>query len=452
MQQAISYRDNAGFVIVRESSVKRYINFAYSAAYDHLMHSGLYRQLTDKGLMISHTEITSSEKESCCFYKILSPENIRFISFPYEWSASQWKTVVLTYLQINKICLDYGMILKDATPFNFTFYKGRCVFFDTLSFSLYEEKKPWLAYRQFCESMLGPLSLIYFNNSRWSTIFQSNINGFPLTFISANLPLRTLLKLPLLLHIHWHSKFINESTNKVKESGLTKEKLLILLNMIERSVQQWKFTQIERKWINYYATNIQSNDYLQGKIQTITKWLQNISPTKVIDLGANNGMFSIIASRYAKQVLSVESDHTCIEKMRKEIQDLGISNVETIWADISQPLPGLGWNNTERAPLLKRIMGDTVMALALIHHLCISANVPIHFVAELLSELTTKYLMIEFVPRSDVKVRQMLSNREDIFSYYNREEFERCFALYFSLLHIDECISSGRILYLWQKK
>ncbi len=452
MQQAISYRDNAGFVIVKEDLVKRYVHVSYAPAYDHFMGSGLYQRLLHEGLLIPHEEVLPGENEAADFYKVLEPEKIGFINLPYEWSASQWKEVVLAFLQINMICLDYGMILKDATPFNFTFYKGRCIFFDTLSFAFYEEGKPWVAYRQFCESMLGPLSLIYFNDPFWSRMFQSNINGWPLPFVSANLPVRTWLNLPVLLHIHWHAGFQKEKSSAVKNTGLTKEKLSILWGMMKKSINKWNFQNKQKSWVNYYDMDIQSNQYLQSKTQIITQWLDTVQPNKVIDLGANNGMFSIIASHYATDVIALESDHACIEKLRLDIKRLAIQNIETVMADITQPAPGLGWKNAERIPLLKRLKGDLVLALALIHHLCISSNIPMNFVAELFSQVTTKYLLIEFVPRSDAKVEQMLSNREDIFGNYTETVFEHCFGVYFRLKERMECSSSDRKLYLWEKK
>ena len=452
MQQAISYRDNAGFVIVNNDEVIRYVHFSYADTYDYLMGSGLYQQLVGESLLIPHKEIQPGENQRNNFYKVLSPEKIEFISFPYEWSASQWKEVVQSFLKINTICLEYGMILKDATPFNFTFYKGRCVFFDTLSFAMYEDGKPWVAYKQFCESMLGPLSLLYFNDTYWSGMFQSNINGWPLSFVSSNLPLRTWLNLPVLFHIHWHAAFQKQENKTIDNSGLTKEKLLMLWRMMDKSIGKWKLHQTQKNWINYYTADIQSNEYLQSKTRTITQWLEEIRPEKVIDLGANNGMFSVIASRYAKEVIAVEADHACIEKLRSEIKMQAILNIETIVADLTQPAPGVGWNNEEREPLLQRLRGDAVLALALIHHLCITANIPMEFVAELFSNLTTKNLLIEFVPRSDQKVVQMLANREDIFDRYTESHFSNCFTVHFRLKQYMECSSSSRKLYLWEKK
>lgn len=452
MQQAISYRDRDGFVIVQKHSVKRYVSFSYAQAYDHLMSSGLYQHLVDEGLLISHKEVIDRHREEEGFYKILEPEWISFMNYPYEWSAVQWQEMILAFLRINCICLNYGMILKDATPFNFTFYRGHCIFFDTLSFELYEEGKPWMAYRQFCETMLGPLSLIFFNDASWARMMQAYINGWPLFFVSKNLPLKTRLYLPILLHIHWHARFQSGKQKQVRSKGLTKEKLLVLWQMMEKSIQKWTYHHKSENWVNYYDVDIQSNEYLQSKTITVTRWLETIKPGRVIDLGANNGMFSMIASKYSGEVIAVESDHACIEKLRLDIRSSGITNIETLIADLTQPTAGVGWGNEERTSLLQRLNGDMVLALALIHHLCISANIPLSFVARLFAQITTRYVLIEFVPRSDRKVTEMLHNRKDIFDDYTETEFTRCFGIHFRLQQFAKCSLSDRKLYLWEKK
>ena len=452
MQQAISYRDRDGFVIIKDHIVERYVRNSYARDYDHLMQSGLYQHLVGEGLLIPHKERNIAGNEIPDIYKILEPEKINFISFPYEWSACQWKQMMLAFLQINKICLDYGMILKDATPFNFTFHKGSCVFFDTLSFELYDDQKPWIAYRQFCETMLGPLALLYFNNTLWTRMMPGFINGWPLPFISSNLPFKTWISPAILIHIHWHARVQKEKKGPVKSDGLSKEKLQILWKMIQHSVSRWAYPYKQENWLHYYHTDIQSEEYLQNKTKTITQWLEELRPVRVIDLGANTGMFSIIASRYAEEVIAVESDHACMTQLRQYINLQKIENIHTVIADLAQPVPGAGWRNKEKAPLLERLKADMVFALALIHHLCITANIPLSFVADLFAEITTRYIVVEFIPRSDKKVREMLQNRKDIFDDYTEEEFNRCFSKRFILRNYSENNFSDRKLYVWEKK
>jgi hypothetical protein len=115
------------------------------------MDSGLYKALVEIGLMVSHEEVAYPGARPECAYKLISPEPVPFISYPYEWSFSQLKDAALTTLSIQKKALGFGISLKDCSAYNVQFVKGKPVFIDTLSFEKYSEGSPWVAYRQFCQ-------------------------------------------------------------------------------------------------------------------------------------------------------------------------------------------------------------------------------------------------------------------------------------------------------------
>lgn len=452
MQQPVSYRDTAGFVIVKDHSVHRFVTHSYSRQYDKLMNSGLYHELVAKELLIPHTEDILSLAQQNSWYRVLLPEIIPCISLPYEWSPGQWKDVVLCFLQINLLAMEHGMILKDATPFNFSFHRSKCVFIDTLSFELYEDGKPWIAYRQFCESMLGTLALINYRDARWIELMTAAINGLELPFISAHLPMRTYFNPSILLHIHWHAKYHSKGKEGlVQKSSFNKQTLPVLWGMLYRNISKWKTRKLKNGWSSYYDNGISSQEYIEDKTAVITGWLAEACPKRVVDLGANNGRFSLLASLHADEVIAVEGDHSCADVLYGICREKQVRNITTIVADITQPTPGTGWNNEEHEPLLKRLHCDMVLALALVHHLCISKNIPLAFVASLLASLTSKYAVVEFVPKSDEKVQAMLANREDIFSSYSERRFLDAFHEYFELLETHSC-ASGRKLFLWIKK
>lgn len=448
MQQAISYRDRAGFIRVENGRVRRFVNFVYADDYDHLLASGLYEILVQKGLLISHTEV---EPDST-YYKIIEPEQIAFISQPGEWTATQWKEVLLCFLRINQLSISQGMILKDATPFNFTFYKGNCILFDTLSFTRYRDGDAWIGYRQFCTSMLGPAALMLKEDIAWGRMFHSYADGWPLSFLSHSLSWKTRFSPLLLLHIHWHARTRHSNTEKVNGKGLTTDKLKLLWSMMASSIRKWEPRRAVQLWPEYYTNSILSNAYLDTKKTFVHKWLAEIRPSRVIDLGANTGMFSFLASAYAGSVLAIESDHDCVEELRKQLRTQKYTDIETVWADITRPTPATGWNNSERAALLTRLRGDMLLALAVIHHICITANVSLELVAGLFADITNAYLIVEFVPRSDPKVKEMLMNREDVFADYTEDRFIESFQRYFSIIDSGTCTPSDRKLFLCRKK
>jgi hypothetical protein len=452
-RQAISYKDPDGFIIKRDDGFYRHISESYKKEYDHLMLSGLYDGLVKKGLMISHTELDTIAKHSDS-YKEIFPQQILFINYPFEWSFSQWRQMLLSYISISRKALAHDMILKDATPYNFTFFKGKCVMIDTSSFDFYTEGDTWKAYRQFCEEILAPVTLMYYCGPLWSKLYSASITGLPLSFVKEQLPFKSRFNACTLLHIHWHAKYqkAHAENKPATKTFFSKQKLEALFNTFENAVIKWKEPiSKDSIWNKYYEKDIQTDAYLEDKIDIVTNWLSKTNPETTVDIGANTGMFSFIAAQYSANVIAAESDILCVDIIYKTAKQKKIKNVVAIVTDIAEPFAGLGWNNEEKISLLQRLKGDMVMALAVIHHICITRNVPMPFAAKLFSQITSSYAIVEFVPKTDEKVKVLLQNREDIFSGYTEDNFIDCFRKYFSLINSHTCKSSGRKLFLWQK-
>ncbi len=101
--------------------------------------------------------------------------------------------------------------------------------------------------------------------------------------------------------------------------------------------------------------------------------------------------------------------------------------------------------------LLERAPVDLLMGLALIHHLAISNNLPLEYIASFFSRIG-KWLIIEFVPKSDSQVKKLLTTREDIFANYVIANFEKSFSKYFSIHASKDISGSERKLYLMKRQ
>jgi hypothetical protein len=117
--------------------------------------------------------------------------------------------------------------------------------------------------------------------------------------------------------------------------------------------------------------------------------------------------------------------------------------------DLTNPSPAIGWANRERDSFGARGPVELALALAVIHHLAISNNVPLHQLADFFAE-TAKWLVIEFVPKSDSQVKKLLASREDIFPMYTREGFEAAFKTRFKIHAAVNVHESERVLYLME--
>lgn len=154
-----SFRDPSGFVFQREGLLYRQVNQSYQETYEQLMSSGLYQQLSSARALIPHEECpVDIAPNPGTAYKVIKPAPIPFVSYPYEWCFDQLKDAAVLTLSIARRALQYDMILKDASAFNVQFQKGRPIFIDTLSFDRYQVGAPWVAYKQFCQHFLAPLS------------------------------------------------------------------------------------------------------------------------------------------------------------------------------------------------------------------------------------------------------------------------------------------------------
>ncbi len=116
---------------------------------------------------------------------------------------------------------------------------------------------------------------------------------------------------------------------------------------------------------------------------------------------------------------------------------------------MTNPSPDIGWDNSERKSLLKRGPADAVFALALVHHLAISNNLPLDKIAKFFSRIC-RNLIIEFVPKNDSQVQRLLATRQDIFADYDQESFKQCFSSYFKIVDSVQITESVRTIYLME--
>jgi hypothetical protein len=191
---AASFRDPHGFVFRRGSVLYRQVNEVHRRDFDRFIESGLYDRLVADELLVPHEDVDLSLAAAPDAYRIILPEQIPFISYPYEWSFAMLRDAALATLRIQQLALDHGMSLRDATAYNIAFHKGRPMFLDTTSFEILREERPWVAYRQFCQHFVAPLALNSLCDARLGQLSRLYIDGVPLDLASALLPARAWAK------------------------------------------------------------------------------------------------------------------------------------------------------------------------------------------------------------------------------------------------------------------
>lgn len=435
-----SFRDPSGSIFYKDGEVFRQVNSIYSTHYQQLMTSGLYDRLVEKKLLIPHLEVSQNPL-------ILKPERIPFISYPHEWSFSQLKQAALLTLEVQAIAAEYKMQLKDASAYNIQFYQGKAIFIDTLSFELKTDTVPWIAYRQFCQHFLGPLSIQSYVDWRLRNLFLTHIDGLPLDLIVRLLPISRLIRPSLLIHLLLHSKFQTKTklkTTNVDTASCSPRATQALVSSLVSAINGIDWNSPKTTWQNYQEEDSYSPQAFLDKESIVRQYLAYTKPQIVWDLGANEGHFSQIASQFAREVVSLDSDPVCIDRLFNKQ-----TSILPLLMDLSTPTPAFGWGEGERKSLAERGPADLLMALALIHHLHISAGIPFCHIAEYFSKIC-KYLIIEFIPYNDKKVIQMNPGSRIDPNNYNKESFVREFSNYFKIKKTDSITDSSRTLFLME--
>jgi len=458
-----SFRDPSGFIFRDGTRLYRQINKSYADNYDRLMSSGLYDDLVSNHLLVRHEEIASGsvhDRPDSSAHKIIEPILIPYISYPYEWCFSQLKDAALLTLAIQKVALKYDMSLKDASAYNIQFNGCSPIFIDTLSFEEYNEGKPWVAYRQFCQHFLGPLAIMSHRDVRLRNLLKIYIDGIPLDLTSRLLPHRTYAKYSLLAHVHLHASSQQKHQDDARNisspqrvPNMSKNMLLALITSLEKAISKCTMPKLLTEWGDYYEDTNYSDSAMSAKEVLVRSLIEKHTDEAdtIHDFGSNTGRFSRLIAKTGRYVLSHDIDEVAVERNYGLNKEQGVEDVLPLILDLSNPSPALGWAHTERDSLLQRMENDVVVALALIHHLAISNNVPLPELGNFFS-LSAKKLIIEFVPKEDSQVQRLLSTREDIFPTYDLTNFESAFGRNFEILEKVDIGETLRTLYVMERK
>ncbi len=450
-----SFRDPSGRVFLRDGRLLRRVNPSYAADYARLLTSGLYKTLVDEGLLVPHVECGDDPEIARGAHKVLEPERIPFISYPYEWSFGQLKAAAIATLRIQRRALDAGMCLKDASAFNIQFVGARPIFIDTLSFDTWEEGTPWVAYRQFCQHFLGPLALMSRTDARLGMLSRTFIDGPPLDLVAALLPFSSRLKGSLLVHLHVHARAQARhgggSLAGARPGAFGRRAMLGLIDHLQRGVEELTCDPSSTQWADYYGATNYSADAMAAKENAIAGLIEGERPATAWDLGANTGAFSAIAATGGAYTVALDGDWGAVERHYQTCVARREERVLPLVIDLSNPSGRLGWNHDERLSLADRGPADLVLALGLIHHLSLSNQVPFDRSAEFFHGVS-RTLAIEFVPRDDSQVQGMLSRMPRLDGSYTQEAFEREFDRYFAVTEVLPIAGSSRRIYVMRRR
>ncbi|HQQ95207.1 MAG TPA: SAM-dependent methyltransferase [Bacteroidia bacterium] len=444
-----SFRDPDGYVFFHGARCYRAIRKSYATTWEKLMQSGLYHQLVETGKIISVSEPVQNLKteDHDELHSIVEVPHLPLLSYPPEWTFRQLKEAALLSLDIQRESLKAGFSLKDASAYNVQFNGHKALFIDSLSFEFYQEGRAWQAYGQFCRHFLAPLLLSHYGFPELRQLLLIHPDGIPLGLCSRLLPLRSKLNFFVATHLHLHAsmeaRYASSKPLKKLNIKFPKSKLLALVEHLHMGISGLEEKVSGTVWKDYYKYCSYTDEDTKIKEAFVKEICLSLKGKLCIDLGANEGLYTQIAAEHFSLVLACDADALAL----KVLEGKKIVNVICLQTDLGNPLPAYGWNSRERKSFIERVKhNDLCLALALIHHLCISNNLPFEKVVEFFKEIAAT-LLIEFVPREDPQVQRLLVSREDIFPWYNRVNFEKAFLRHYTLVRKSELKSGERVLY-----
>ncbi|MBN1530679.1 MAG: hypothetical protein JW895_16580 [Thermoleophilaceae bacterium] len=385
---------------------------------------------------------------------VLRHERIPFVSYPYEWTFSMLKDAALVQLDLLLAALDKDLVLKDSTPYNVQFRGARPVFVDIGSFERRREGEPWIGYRQFCMLYLYPLLLQAVKGVPFHPWLRGCIDGIKPAEMRALLSFRDRFRRGLFTNVFLHARLEKryadrpqEVKDEVKRVGLKKEILVANVRKMRKLVERLEWSPPEGVWTAYGERNTYTDSDAQRKDEFVRQVATSRHWDLVWDIGANNGRYSRIAAEGASTVVAVDADQGPVDLLYRDLRDEGDEKILTLTMNLADPSPGLGWRGLERRAMPDRGKPDLVLALALIHHVAISANVPVKEFVDWLASLGCS-LVIEFPTREDPMVKKLLAPKRDgLHPDYELGFFERCLGEGFEVERSERLESGTRVLY-----
>ena len=474
---ATSFRDPAGRLFPVNGRILRAINPSGESDLRAFLNSAAARQLTDRGRLVRTTLLDPSQvvdlhneteqlREPGWADATLHVEHERvpFQSFPYEWPPEMLHDAARLTLDLAESLMDEGFGLKDATPYNVLFNGPRPVFVDWLSFERRDPQDPtWLPYAQFVRTFLLPLLVNKYFNLRSDQLLLANRDGlepqevyrlcgkvrrlFP--------PFLTLVSLPSWLGANAEAgegKAYRQRRvqNQERASYIFKHLLHGLRGKLTSLAPQEKKTS---PWSDYMSKNRYTDDYFSLKQSFVERALDAGQVMRVLDVGCNTGFFSFLAARKGASVVAIDYDPVVVGNVWRKARAESV-DVLPLVVNLTRPTPSTGWLNSECSSFLERARGsfDVVLMLAVIHHMLVTERIPLSQIIGLAAEITTKLLIIEYVPPDDPMFRRITRGRDHLHEDLTQRSFERACAKHFETLKAEPLGDSGRWLYLLRKR
>ena len=452
-----SFRDRSARVFYHDGEVFRGLSERALHQWQELSATSFYRRFVAEGGLIPSERIepgaVSLPASAAGWAAVLRHETVPLISYPYEWSFGMLQDAALLQLDLLLAALDEGMTLKDASAYNVQWRGAVPVFVDVASFEKATPGEPWVGYRQFCQLFLYPLLLLAYRGIPFHPWLRGSLEGIDAESCLKALGARSRLRPGVLSHVYLQARAQaaygdtrRDVRADLRAAGFDSRLIKANASRLRKLIAGLEWRRERSDWSEYTKCGHYESADMETKRALVREASAAGERRLVWDLGCNTGTFSRIAAEHARHVVAIDADHLAVERLYQALKAERNGKILPLVGNLADPSPDLGWRNLERKRLLARARPDLVLCLALIHHMVIGANIPLAEFVDWLAGIGAD-LVIEFVTREDPKVRVLLRNKEDQYSDYHLDVFERELAARCEIIRREPLGSGTRVMY-----
>lgn len=459
-----SFRDRNNRVYYVGDAVVRGVSRDALGHWEKIVEEPFFQKLLKKGAVVPTSLLKNTAEPAVPVIKegwagVLHHRRIPFVTYPYEWTFGMLKDAALLHLDILEQAFESGWALKDATAYNVQWQGAKPTFIDVTSFEPWGVGEPWVGYRQFCMMFLIPLMLKAYRDIDYLPLLRSDLEGIDPVEAIKFFSLTSLLKKGVFTNIYLHAKMQkafseakpNKKNGTAKRMRHSKAMVVGTIQGLRRTVEKLKLQNTPTTWGTYDENHSYDDASYQQKKDFIQKHIKKKHWPQVWDIGCNTGTFSRLCSPHADTVLAIDGDSLAIEKLYQRQKQEPKSNILPLIMNLANISPAQGWQGSERKALEQRGTPDFLLCLALIHHMVISANIPIRDFIIWVRGLNGA-VVLEFVGPEDEMTRHLLKNKVNQYAEYTQENFESIVKEMFTIGESISLKGGSRTLYYLEPK
>ncbi len=450
-----SFRDRGSRVFLSDGLYHRGLRPQAAQAWEDVSRAGFMARAMADGRVIGTRDVAIPDgalAQAEGWVRVLQHETVPFISYPYEWTFGALKDAALLQLSLLEQAASEGFVLSDGTAYNVQWRGSRPVFIDVGSFQPLDPRWLWRGYQQFCQQQLYPLMLQALKNVPFHPWLRGDLEGMKAGDVAGLFTWRDLFKPGVLTNL-WLADLLSRKggggSAATAAPGLSRDDAARLVGATARRlagvVRRLDWNPPESAWTGYSNRSHYAGQDLDAKARFVLDVASARRRQLAWDIGANDARFSRLIAPHVDHVVAIESDHATAEHCYRQIRADGIDNIQTLVVNLANPSPGNGWAGRERRSLTDRARPQLVLALAVIHHIVIGANIRMEDFIAWLGSLGAE-VVLEFPTRDDSMVRHLLSTREDVFSDYDRDVLEAAIQRHF-IISRQSAVNETRVIY-----